>query len=187
MNGLRPAVCLTIPVPKCSLSALQRIGPDHQSDPVYGAAEISRRLVGSGATSKKNGCISEGFFLKGSQLLQLAHKKSSYDFSNFRSFSIRPPDVKRVSAGHNYARPVVKSAIPLFGRGHSFAPALHKARAAARRRCQGWRSHRRGRLVLDGSEHGSMLDDAGTAEVFRCRSQGLASLRDGHGGPPSMG
>lgn len=28
---------------------------------------------------------------------------------------------------------------------------------------------------------------AGTAEVFRCRSQGLASLRDGHGGPPSMG
>src|SRR5271167_1528481 len=77
--------------------------------------------------------------------------------------------------------------IPLFGRGHSFVPALHKAGAAAHRSCQGWRSHRQRRLVLDGSEHGSMLDAAGTAEVFRCRSQGLASLRDGHGGPPSMG
>ena len=30
--------------------------------------------------------------------------------NNFRRFSIRPPDVKRDSAGHNYARPAVKSA-----------------------------------------------------------------------------
>jgi hypothetical protein len=49
-------------------------------------------------------------------------------YGNFRSFSIRPADVKRDPASHSYARPAVNrpAPIPLFGRGHSFAPALHK-------------------------------------------------------------
>ena len=38
-------------------------------------------------------------------------------------FSIRPPDVKHDPANRKHARP---APIPLFGRGHSFAPGLHK-------------------------------------------------------------
>ena len=50
--------------------------------------------------------------------------------------------------------------------GSFLRPGLAQIGAAARRRCQGWRSHHQRRLVLDGSEHGSMLDAAGTAKFF---------------------
>ena len=80
------------------------------------------------------------------------------------------------ASSHSFVRP-----------GAFLRPCLHKAGAAAHRRCQGWRSHRQRRRVLDGSAHGGMLDAVGATEGFRCRSQGLASLRDGRAGPPSMG
>ena len=79
-----------------------------------------------------------------------------------------------IPASHNYARPAGKAAT-----GHSFVrprsflrPTCTNRVAAAHRGRQGWRSHRQRRRVLDGSEHGSMLDAVETAEVFNAALAG---------------
>jgi hypothetical protein len=108
----------------------------------------------------------------------------------FRSFSIRPAGVKRDPVRHNHARLAIRR-----GPSHSFVRSRSFLRPglAQNRCCSAQLAVKAGALApprglgLDGREHGCMLDAAWTAEVFRCRSQGLASLRDGHGGPPSMG
>jgi hypothetical protein len=87
-----------------------------------------------------------------------------------------------IPASHSYACFQVKRTSDIPSSWPSAKPALPCAvavKAGAPRRPEG--------LVLTAASTVACWMPPGTAEVFRCRSQGLASLRDGHGGPPSMG
>ena len=103
--------------------------------------------------------------------------------------SLFGPQMSSVTKLATTARPAVKrpSAIPLFGRGHSFVPALHKAGAAAHRNCQGWRSHRQSGLSLTAPSTVACLDDAGTADSSSMPLAGPCFSSGWTRRPPRMG